>query len=69
MEARREGLLVLDDLRGDDFARPTPGGEAVEDDEALLLHGRVKVGFGLEIVDSLFGHGDREETYGGDGEG
>lgn len=44
----------LDDLRSDDLAGTTPGSEAVEDHESVLLgDGLVKVGLAVHLVSTL----------------
>lgn len=37
----------LDNLRGNDFARPTPGREGVKNNDIVVLDGRVE--FGLAV--------------------
>ena len=54
---RRAGGYLLDDLGSNDLARSAPSGKAVEDHQsALLAHGLVKVGLGLEVVDAFLAH-------------
>lgn len=45
----REGFAgdLLDDLRRDDLAGPAPGGEEVDDHQALLAEGGVEVGLAV----------------------
>jgi hypothetical protein len=45
---------VLDDLRSDDLAGTAPGGEEVNDHEALLAESGVEVGLAVNHVQSVF---------------
>ena len=45
---------VLDDLRSDDLAGTAPGGEEVNDHEALLAESGVEVGLAVNHVESVF---------------
>lgn len=62
--AGKSNNYSLDNLRGDDLARTTPGREAVEDDELVLvlLHGLVKFGLVGQVVDALLAHCGGEES-------
>lgn len=51
---RRMGGNVLDDLRSDDLAGTAPGGEEVNDHEALLAESGVEVGLAVNHVESVF---------------
>lgn len=46
MDFEREGN-VLDDLRSDDLAGTAPGGEEVDDHEALLAESGIEVGLAI----------------------
>ena len=48
------GGNVLDDLRSDDLAGTAPGGEEVDDHEALLAESGVEVGLAVNHVPSVF---------------
>lgn len=48
------GRNVLDDLRSDDLAGTAPGGEEVNDHEALLAESGVEVGLAVNHVESVF---------------
>ena len=48
------GRNVLDDLRSDDLAGTAPGGEEVDDHEALLAESGVEVGLAVNHVLSVF---------------
>lgn len=48
------GRNVLDDLRSDDLAGTAPGGEEVNDHEALLAESGVEVGLAVNHVGSVF---------------
>ena len=52
MGARRKNSL--DDLRSDDLAGTAPGGEEVDDHEALLAESGVEVGLAVNHVESVF---------------
>lgn len=50
----RMGRNSLDDLRSDDLAGTAPGGEEVNDHEALLAESGVEVGLAVNHVQSVF---------------
>ena len=49
----RMGRNVLDDLRSDDLAGTAPGGEEVNDHEALLAESGVEVGLAVNRAESV----------------